>query len=361
MDIVYNLKKFFNEQQDEAAIPGLGVFFKSTADIDGKPLPKGKSIILFIEKTPRSNAFVNFLGYEENLTEHEAVEVIEQWVSTISSNLKSRKIADIPELGCFEIKKDKVVFTPTAEQNYPTPTNEYGLEELPKTPKTRKIETFETFENDKPSEPKPASKSCFPKMDFRNPIVLWSVIGAVIVILALGGIITYKTSPNFQFWVDVQTDKIQEGFKDGYNNVRKTKQTAEPIMITPVVEEIDEILDVDEPTEEIIQPPKKDSEIQSKSEIVTSTKPAQQTARATQTTTSQKSFNVIGGAFGVKANADNFLAEMKREGYSAEIIFDREKQLHLVSLGAFDTQAKALEFKEQIRRTKGIGCWIFKR
>jgi hypothetical protein len=321
MDIVSNLKKFFAEQQDEAAIPGLGVFYKS------------ESVIEFIEKTPRSNAFVNFLGYEENLTENEAVEVIERWVSTILSDLKTRKIAIIPELGSFEIKKDKVIFKPAANQNFShTRPEEYGLEELPKQKNPER--------KDKPIEKTPSQKQ--PDKQKMNPLVLWSIIGAAVVILVGGTFAAYKTIPEFQFWVDVQTYKMQKSFKEGFNSARKQPTQ---ILITPVIPEIEEFFE----DEIFVEPTEQPTEITSKAEVITS-----QPAKPAQT----HPFKVIGGAFGIKSNADNFSVEMRKEGYQVEVIFDRRRQLHLVSLGAFRTKNEALEFKDKIRTTI-VGAWVF--
>jgi cell division septation protein DedD len=343
MDIVYNLKKFFNEQQDEAAIPGLGVFFKVTTDEAGNLLSEEKSVIQFVEKTPRSNAFVNFLGYEENLTENEAVDVIERWVSTILSDLKTKKIANIPELGIFEIKKDKVIFKPAANQNFTHTPDEYGLEEFPKTKHVEK----KSNKKPTPTEKQPMSKA-----------VLWAIIGAAIVVLIGGGIACYKTMPGFERFVDSRIESFREDFQAGHNDTRKPK----PIVISTFVEEVEEIFDVEDFTEEPEQTQEKTSEIKSKSEVVTTQQPAQTAKPAAQSTTSQMPFNVIGGAFSMKGNADNFLAQMKREGFiNAEIIFDGQKQLHLVSLKGFRTQNEALIFKEDVRRNKNIDCWIFTR
>jgi len=341
MNIVYNLKKFFAEQQDEAAIPGLGVFFKVATDDTGNPLPKGESVILFVEKTPRSNAFVNFLGYEENLTENEAVEVIEQWVATILSDLKTRKVSNIPELGIFEIKKDKVIFKPAVNQNisYTTPTGEYGLDELPKIKESEKNEKSDKKPSEKtPSEKRPVNKA-----------VLWSIIGAIIVIL-IGLFIVFGGAKSFM-----------EGFWERIDEARS--RAATPIVIAPAVDEIDdEIFD----DETFVETQEKPSEITSRPEVISGNQPAAQPARPAQTTqqatTPQLPFAVIGGAFGVKANADNFLAQMRRDGFNnAELIFCRERQLHLVSLNAFRTMNEAVDFKERIRTTRDIGCWIYRR
>ena len=334
MNIVYNLKKFFAEQQDEAAIPGLGVFFRVATDDTGSPLPEGESVILFIEKTPRSNAFVNFFGYEENLTENEAVEVIEQWVATILNDLKTKKIANIPELGSFEIKKDKVIFKPAIDQNSQQHPDEYGLDELPKIKKTEKSE--------KTSEKPPSEKQPM------NKAVLWSIIGAIVIVLIGVAIITFD----------------KESFQKGYNFLRK--QTATPIVIAPAIAEIDDEIFDDEDFVETPQPAREQpSEIRSRPEVIQGNQTTTQPARPAQTqlaqATSQLPFAVIGGAFGVKANADRFSAQMRSEGYTVEVIFDRDRQLHLVSLGTFRTMNEALEFKERIRTTKDIACWIYRR
>ncbi|MDR1950825.1 MAG: SPOR domain-containing protein [Bacteroidales bacterium] len=346
-DIVYTLKKFFAEQQDEAAIPGLGVFYNSTSDENGKPLPEGQTVILFIEKTPRSNAFVNFLGYEENLTENAAIEILENWVAKILNDLKTRKLAIIPELGSFQIKGEKVFFTPALEKEVKcsSPDN-YVLEDLPKN------KTVEKSDDKKPITPENTPPS---KKQPKNTLVIWAIIGAAIIVLVGGGIACYKTMPAVRFYVDTRVAGLKENFGNGFGFAKK--QTPTPIVLTPpAVAEIDEDFD-DEDFIETKTPSR--TEIASTTEVIKSA--TEPTTSAAQTSTSQLPFKVIGGAFSVKTNADNFSAQMKRDGYQTEIIFDRQKQLHLVSLGAFDSMAKAIEFKENIRTARGIGCWVYRQ
>ena len=292
-NIVYNLKKFFNEQQDEAAIPGLGVFFKTTTDNAGNPLPEGSSVILFVEKTPRSNAFVNFFGYEENLTENEAVDVIEQWVSGILNDLKNDRVAHIPELGTFEIQKDKVIFTPVADQNLSqeTSSDRYGLDnEIPKVKEveqTKKISKKTTSEKEK--QP-------------MNRAVLWSIIGAILVVL-IGVFIILR---------------------GGLEN-----RPAQPIVIGPAA-----VTGVD-------------------NEISTQD-------LGTQIT--QLRYAVIGGSFCDRANAEAFLTRMRNQGYNAELIFCSDIQRHRVALGSFKTREEAVEFMNRVRSTTRItNAWILTR
>ncbi|MCL2416428.1 MAG: SPOR domain-containing protein [Bacteroidales bacterium] len=288
MNIVHNLKRFFNEQQDEAAIPGLGVFFKTATDDTGKPLPKGDSVILFVEKAPRSNAFINFFGYEENLTENEAVEVIEQWVSGILNDLKKDKIANIPELGTFEVKQDKVIFMPAADQNLlkEASPDRYGLDdEIPKVGEGE-VQAKNTPEKEKQST---------------NRAVLWSIIGAIVVIL-IGVFIIFG----------------------GIDMFRGDGSAQPPIVVGPaaVAEIDDEISDV-----QVVLLP----------------------------------YAVIGGSFCDRANAEAFLARMRSQGYNAELIFCNDIQRHRVALGSFRTRAEAVEFMNRVRATTITNAWILAR
>jgi cell division septation protein DedD len=361
MNIVHNLKKFFKEQQDEAAIPGLGVFYKSAIDENGNKLPEGKFVILFIEKTPRSNAFVNFLGYEENLTENEAIEVIENWVSSILNDLKTTKAANIPELGRFEIQKDKVEFIPAAPCQDLEPKAEYGLEEQPKT-LNEKLRTPEVVVKEREKTPEHTTTVAQPnfytkqttainKQKSNKRWIVFIIIIAILVVLVGGGIACYKTVPKFEQFVDRQISS----FRDGYNSTRT--QTAKPIIIGTdtdpenlTAKSIDNDVLVEDAQIEIEasmqQPIKAPSVIQS-----------QQPAKETE----HRTFKVIGGAFSVKANAERFHARMKKDGYSSELFFDNNKQLYYVTLGAFSTEAEALEFKEKTRRTSNIESWIYRK
>ncbi|MCL2681987.1 MAG: SPOR domain-containing protein [Bacteroidales bacterium] len=357
MNIVYNLKKFFTEQQDEAAIPGLGVFYKSTIDEKGNKLPEGKFVVLFIEKTPRSNAFVNFLGYEENLTENEAIEVIENWVSSILNDLKTTKVANIPELGRFEIQKDKVEFIPAAPTQDLEPKTEYGLEEQPKISAEKPMASrpSEVVKEQRTTAAQPnlyterTTTASTQKSNKRG--IVFIIIIAILVVLAGGGVACYKTVPKFEQFVDRQITSI----RDAYNSART--QTAKPIIIATGIEpENHTAMPID--NDVLVE----DAQMQIEASVQQPVKAPpvtqlQQPAKKTE----ENTFKVIGGAFSIKANAERFHAKMKKDGYTSELFFDNNKQLYYVTLGAFSTEAEALEFKEKTRRTSQIESWIYRK
>ncbi len=344
MDIVYNLKKFFAEQQNEAAIPGLGVFYNSLTDTNGQALPTGSSVILFEEKTPRSNAFVNFLGYEENLTELEALDALEKWVAVILEGLKTTKVAKIPDLGTFEIKKDAVVFTPDPTLNPPppptptpngmleTPSSEYGLDNVQETlDKPDFIATCESSNTQK-----------------SNVWLVVLIVAATLVVLTGAGVVAYKANPSFAFWIDSLKNRSSAKPEAELIVVEPTEvlevdfvdeDTLSGMEETPVkTEETDEQLCIPEPT------------VKSKSEVI---------ANPTNKKPAILKYKVVGGSFAVRNNADKFQKQMKGKGFPANILFDEQKELYYVILDAFDSMEKALNYKEEIRSTHDIGCWIY--
>ncbi len=338
MDIVYNLKKFFNEQQDEAAIPGLGVFYSSTIDENGNELPEGESVILFIEKTPRSNAFVNFLGYEENLTESEALDILEKWVSSILNSLKTKRVAIIPALGSFEIKQDKVVFVPSADQ-YPKYLSDYGLDdELPADSKKR--DKRESSLSDNLPKPKPRTEAGKPT---NKSTLVGLIIAAVLVVLIGSGIACYKIIPGFTNFVDQCTND----FSNGYAAASKKKKPAKIIIPSKEIETAIIIENEDLFAEE------KTVKEEPKPEVVAQPKPVKAPVH--------KDFKVIGGAFSIKANAEKFHKQMKNKGYASELFFENKKQLYYVTLGSFECMSQALDYKERIRKTQNIRCWVYKK
>ena len=121
MDVVSYLKKFLAEQpKQEAAVPGLGVFYVGEKD--------GFSCILFKEVTPTDKTFLNYIAFEDNITEENARAETEMWVHRILHGLKSEGNVYIDGVGSFSVLADKVEFVP--EVNPPKSVEaEFGLEE----------------------------------------------------------------------------------------------------------------------------------------------------------------------------------------------------------------------------------------
>lgn len=120
MNVVDYLKRFLAENpQQEAAIPGLGVFYAGQKN--------GKDCILFKEVMPTNKAFLNFLAFEENIPEEAARTELEKWVRKVLQDLKATGSVNISGVGTFSIMGDKVDFVPSFAKEENRTVN-FGLE-----------------------------------------------------------------------------------------------------------------------------------------------------------------------------------------------------------------------------------------
>ena len=69
-------------------------------------------------------------------------------------------------------------------------------------------------------------------------------------------------------------------------------------------------------------------------------------------------YHVIGGCFGKKKYATDFVEEMIDSGYAAEEI-GIHKGLHRISLGGTDSRKEARKIRKKAQN-QGISCWILK-
>ncbi|GHV72426.1 hypothetical protein FACS1894201_01510 [Bacteroidia bacterium] len=330
MNIVNILKKFFEEQQGEAAIPGLGVFYKSNIDEQGAGLEGESYVILFKEKTPRSNAFVNFLGYDQNLTEADAMAEIEHWVNDILTNLKQNRQATIDGLGRFTIQDERVLFYPESSQttqqaststSTSTSTSEYGLN-TPVMPIG--------INNNRPTYQQQSQK-----------MSQWLIAVISLVVLILVFIVVYR---------------VTDGFRSS------SSEKAQPIAILPVEE-------IPMPAAVVVEPPKQVEPVAETPAPAARTQSAKPVAKRSTPPRSKVDiariqpgyYYVIGGVFSSGENANKCRIQMEKRGLSATIIlFDRNKDMYYVALALFDTRGKAENFKEKVKRTHKINaCWVY--
>ena len=121
MGVVNHLKRFLAEQPGkEAAVPGLGVFYSGEKD--------GSSCILFKEVSPTDRSFLNYIAFEDNISEESARAETERWVRQILQELKSSGTVYMEGVGSFSILADRVEFVPVLNTSKPKEV-EFGLEE----------------------------------------------------------------------------------------------------------------------------------------------------------------------------------------------------------------------------------------
>lgn len=71
-------------------------------------------------------------------------------------------------------------------------------------------------------------------------------------------------------------------------------------------------------------------------------------------------FHVVGGCFGVKSNADNFLIVLKKKGYMAQIP-TKLKGLHVVSYQSFKSRSEAETMLKKIQLKENSRAWLLEK
>ena len=69
-------------------------------------------------------------------------------------------------------------------------------------------------------------------------------------------------------------------------------------------------------------------------------------------------FHIVGGAFGVKANAEKLAAAMRKEGFDATLHFQPHNGLIAVSMGGYVTESEARTALAQARRRGHDKAWL---
>ncbi len=79
-----------------------------------------------------------------------------------------------------------------------------------------------------------------------------------------------------------------------------------------------------------------------------------------------KNYSVVCGSFGVKANAENLKEFLDKEGYSAQIVYNSERNMYRVVAATFDDRASAAEARDAFKakypsRSDFQGAWLLSR
>ncbi len=70
-----------------------------------------------------------------------------------------------------------------------------------------------------------------------------------------------------------------------------------------------------------------------------------------------KTYSVVVGSYGVRANAEGMQGTLKRAGYNAQIAYNAENNMYRVIATTFDSKANAVESRNSLRSAYE-GAWI---
>lgn len=256
---------------------------------------------------------------------HEAIAHIEEQVAQSLHALNNNERLNWAGIGIFfKDRNGQLQFIPEEQTNFLLES--YGLSAIQLHPIAREVAETPVVEMPAPVA-KPASNW------------VWKVaVAAAIPVVALSAwwMIGHKSSGNFSFAdlnplrsyklesayapMEIETASFSLDMNSGLEKLRESKPDMVEVRYNFLTESEDE------------------NGLLIKFENAA---PAVSTAtRTADVKTKTLRFEIIGGAFAVKENAENFLAQLKAKGYPATMAGKRG-QLYLVAYGAYETESEA--------------------
>jgi len=357
-------------------IPNFGAFLvrATSKNKDANTLDKKLKDIYFSPFLKFNDELLEkYIIKKENVSKEQATEKIKEFIETVKKELDNEKPFEIKDFGKFIIdKQGKVQFITVAnekdeespkEEKKATPTKaeetktkktgpskadtkkETKKEETKKEPvkedsaKKTNLQEFtpEKEEPAKPQKPTPESKTTSTRKQKEplNKSVVWTVaIGVPVAILLVFALINI--------------DKIEAVFtKD------KSKEKTE---ITQQKKKTDtqEKADKEKTAKQAAATKTTEEKTAAKTEKKTAPAAKQKTKPAT---TTQKKYYIIAGSFKNENYADRFLEDLKKQGYNAEKLAERNG-MHAVSYNSFADKKKALAEYRYLTQEKELKAWI---
>jgi hypothetical protein len=394
---------------DCVIIPGLGGFVSNTRSTFLNPsqhtfTPPSKKVAFNSSLRTNDGLLAHYISQEENITYHEANEAISAYVDDVFRKLALGEQISIEEVGTLSMDMEKhLQFEPETNSNFLL--SSFGMTSLHSPAIKREEVPMEVVQGDKQKVATPSKRKT----------KLWKIIelvpaAAVLAIMIFNPRVVHTLNNNLGNIISVPAPKEinvsdrPEVKKDGLNTVEipadNNKTEITPVVIDnqndsfnqKMIEETAKALqdafdkDVEEKTKAILAG--ESIETVSKVEVKESKKPKTETVKATvketksvvekkekievkevKTSTKEeksnkvilKKYNVIGGVFSIKDNANNYVKKSQADGYPAAIAGKNKRGYWVVSLASADSEAELEATLESIKATYEKNAWIYKK
>jgi hypothetical protein len=392
---------------DCVIIPGLGGFVSNTRSTFLNPsqhsfTPPSKKVAFNSSLRTNDGLLAHYISQEENITYHEANEIISAYVDDVFRKLALGEQIRIDEVGTLSMDLERnLQFDP--EQNANFLLSSFGMTSL-HSPAIKREETpMEVVKGDKQPGTTPGKR----KNKFWKIIELVPA-AAVLAIMIFNPRVVHTLNNNLGNIISVPAPK--EINVEDRPEVKKDQNTTVELPAenktetTPVVNEstndsfnqkmIEETAkalqdafdkDVEEKTRAILAGEsvseiksevniKKSKEVSSVAAEVKETKKVvevKETKEKKEVNTAKKEvkskklrlkkYNVIGGVFSVKSNALNYVKQAQADGYEAAIAGKNKKGRWVVSLVSANSEAELQPLLENIQATYEKNAWIYKK
>jgi nucleoid DNA-binding protein/cell division septation protein DedD len=384
---------------DCVIIPGLGGFVSNTRSTFLNPsqhtfTPPSKKVAFNSSLRTNDGLLAHYISQEENITYHEANEVISDYVDNVFRKLALGEQISIDEVGTLSMDMEKhLQFEPETNSNFLL--SSFGMTTLHSPAIKREEVPMEVVQGDKQKVTTPGKRKT----------KLWKIIelvpaAAVLAIMIFNPRVVHKLNNNLGNIISVPAPR--EINVDDRPEVKKEASTTFEIPaannqtgITPVViedqndsfnqkmiEETAKALqdafdrDVEEKTRKILAGESTVTSTNTVKEInkvvvkpvhtevakpVNINKTENSSSSEINSSVTLKKFHVIGGVFSIKDNANNYIKKAQADGYSAVIAGKNKRGYWVVSLVSANSETELQPLLENIQATYEKNAWIYKK
>ena len=384
---------------DCVIIPGLGGFVSNTRSTFLNPsqhtfTPPSKKVAFNSSLRTNDGLLAHYISQEENITYHEANEVISDYVDNVFRKLALGEQISIDEVGTLSMDMEKhLQFEPETNSNFLL--SSFGMTTLHSPAIKREEVPMEVVQGDKQKVTTPGKRKT----------KLWKIIelvpaAAVLAIMIFNPRVVHTLNNNLGNIISVPAPR--EINVDDRPEVNKDASTTFEIPaannqtgITPVViedqndsfnqkmiEETAKALqdafdrDVEEKTRKILAGESSATSTNAVKEInkvvvkpvhtevakpVTINKTENSSSSEINSSVTLKKFHVIGGVFSIKDNANNYIKKAQADGYSAVIAGKNKRGYWVVSLVSANSETELQPLLENIQATYEKNAWIYKK
>jgi nucleoid DNA-binding protein len=384
---------------DCVIIPGLGGFVSNTRSTFLNPsqhtfTPPSKKVAFNSSLRTNDGLLAHYISQEENITYHEANEIISAYVDDVFRKLALGEQISIEEVGTLSMDMEKhLQFEPETNSNFLL--SSFGMTTLHSPAIKREEVPMEVVQGDKQKATTPGKRKT----------KLWKIIelvpaAAVLAIMIFNPRVVHTLNNNLGNIISVPAPR--EINVDERPEVKKEAKTTFEIPsgnnqsgITPVIiedqndsfnqkmiEETAKALqdafdrDVEEKTRKILAGESTVTSSNAVKEInkvvvkpvhtevtkpVNINKTENSSSSENNSVVTLKKFHVIGGVFSIKDNANNYIKKAQADGYSAVIAGKNKRGYWVVSLVSANNEAELQPLLENIQATYEKNAWIYKK
>jgi nucleoid DNA-binding protein len=390
---------------DCVIIPGLGGFVSNTRSTFLNPsqhtfTPPSKKVAFNSSLRTNDGLLAHYISQEENITYHEANEVISAYVDDVFRKLALGEQISIEEVGTLSMDMEKhLQFEPETNSNFLLST--FGMTSIHSPAIKREEAAMEVVKGENNTVTKGPKKRT----------KLWKIIelvpaAAVLAIMIFNPRVVHTLNNNLGNIIsvpvpnEIKTTDLPKEKKDDTKTVELPVENTQPEVNTTdvdskndsfnqkMIEETAKALqdafdkEVEEKTKAILagesvenvtskEVKKVKTEVGNttikETKVVVEKKEKSET-KEVNTTKEEKSkkvrlkkYNVIGGVFSVKSNALNYVKQAQADGYQAAIAGKNKKGRWVVSLASANSESELQASLENIKATYEKNAWVYKK